>query len=157
MTKQCIEKTKSDLVYQKDFPEVSSFANIWITSDDKSAEEESTSNNSTLYYENICFVISSLWNKREEHINTDYAVTGWILCVIPHIREDVLKNAQNKHHIQVNNVIKTLFAGSTEKELHGTLDTFWSKYTLFNHMNYTFDSNEFIWNSKDITDGNSHL
>ena len=51
----------------------------------------------------------------EEHINTDYAVTGWMLCVIPHIREDVFKNAQNKHHIQVNNVIKTLFAGSTEK------------------------------------------
>ena len=75
-------------------------------SDDKSDEEESTSKNLTLYYENICFVISSLWNKREEHINTDYSVTGWMLCVIPHIREDIFKNAQNKHHIQVNNVIQ---------------------------------------------------
>ena len=84
-------------------------------SDDKSDEEESISKNLTLYYENICFVISNLWNKREEHINTDYAVTGWMLCVIPHIREDVFKNAQNKHHIQVNTVIKTLFSVSTEK------------------------------------------
>ena len=67
-----------------------------------------------MYSEHICFSISSLWNKREEHINTYYAVTGWMLCVIPHIREDVFKNAQNKHPIQVNNVIKTLFAGSTE-------------------------------------------
>ena len=33
-------------------------------------------------------------------------MTGWILCVINHIREDVFKNAQSKHHIQVNNVIK---------------------------------------------------
>ena len=56
-----------------------------------------------------------LVEKREEHINTDYAVTGWMLCVLPHIREDVFKNTQNKHHIQVNNVIKTLFSGSTEK------------------------------------------
>ena len=77
-------------------------------SDDKSDEEESISKNLTLYSENICFVIFRLWNKREEHINTDYAVTSWMLCVIPHIREDVFKNAQNKHHIQVNNVIKNL-------------------------------------------------
>ena len=71
-----------------------------------------------MYTDNICYVISNLWHKREEHINTDYAVTGWVLCVIPHIRDDVFKNSQNKHHIQVSNVIKNLFAGSTEKELH---------------------------------------
>ena len=84
-------------------------------SDDKSDEEESISNYFTLYSENICFVISSLWNKREEHTNTDYAVTGWILCLIPHIREDIFKNPQIKHHIQVNNVIKTYFDESNEK------------------------------------------
>ena len=77
--------------------------------DDKSDEEESISNDCTLYYENICFVISSLWNERKKNINTDYDVTGWILCVIPHIRESIFKKAQNKHHIQVNSFIKTLF------------------------------------------------
>ena len=56
-----------------------------------------------------------MWNEREKHINTDYAVTGWMLYVITHIREDVFKNAQNNHHIQVNTVIKSLFYGSTEK------------------------------------------
>ena len=84
-------------------------------SDDESDEEESISNDFTLYSENICFVISSLWNEREKHINTYYTVTGLMLCVIPQIMEDVFKNAQNKHCIQVNNVIKTLFDGSTEK------------------------------------------
>ena len=34
---------------------------------------------------------------------------------------------------------------------------FWRKYKDFNHKNDSFDSNEFIWNSKDISDGNSHL
>ena len=114
MTKQCIKKTKSDLGYHIVFPEVSSFANIWITSDDEIEEEEPTlptSKGSILYSKNICFVLSNLWNKREEHINTNYAVPGWVLSVIPHIREDVFKNAQTKHHIQVNNVIKKLFAG----------------------------------------------
>ena len=58
MTKQCIEKTKSDLDYQRVVPEISSPANIWNMSDDESDEEESISNNLTLYSENICFVIS---------------------------------------------------------------------------------------------------
>ena len=80
-----------------------------------------------------------------------------MLCVTTNIREDVLKNAQNNHHIQVNTVIKSLFAGSTETELHETLHTFWSKYTKFNHKNDPFGSNEFIWNSRDICDVNSHL
>ena len=84
-------------------------------SHDKSDEEDSILKNLTLYDENMRFFISNLWNKREEHTNNDYAVNSCMLGVIPHIREDVLKNAQNKHHIQLNNVIKTLFAGSTEK------------------------------------------
>ena len=78
-------------------------------------------------------------------------------CVIPHIRGYVFKSAQNNHHIQVNTVIKSLFAGSTEKELNENINTFWSEYKNFNHKSDPFDSKEFIWNSKDISDGNSHL
>ena len=32
-----------------------------------------------------------------------------------------------------------------------------SEYNLFNHKNDAFDSYDFIWNSKYITDGNSNL
>ena len=41
-----------------------------------------------------------------------------MLCVIPHIREDVFKNSQNNHHIRVSTVIKSFFAGSTGIEFH---------------------------------------
>ena len=44
-----------------------------------------------------------------------------------------------------------------KKELHVTRDMFWCEYTNFNHKNDPFDSNEFIWNSKYISDGNSHI
>ena len=74
-----------------------------------------------------------------------------MLCVIPNIREDLFKNAQNKHYIQVNNVIKSLFDGSIEKGLHESLDTFWSEYTLFNNKNDPFDSNIFTIPDKIIT------
>ena len=57
----------------------------------------------------------------------------------------------------MNTVIKSLFVGSTERELHKTSNMFWSEYTKFNHNNYPFDSNKFIWNSKYIHDDNSHL
>ena len=53
MNKQCIEKTKSDPDYQILFPDILSPANIWNMSDDESDEEESISNNCTLYSENI--------------------------------------------------------------------------------------------------------
>ena len=124
---------------------------------DESDEEESSSNDYTHYSENICLVISKLWFERDKHTNTDYALYGWMICVIPHIVKDVFKNSNRKHINQVNTVIKTLFGGSHEKELHETLDTFWSKYTHFNHNNYPFESKNFIWSSKDIRGGNSHL
>ena len=49
MTKQCIEKTRLDLDYQTVLPDISSPSNIWNMSDDESDEEESMSNDCTLY------------------------------------------------------------------------------------------------------------
>ena len=80
-----------------------------------------------------------------------------MLCVIPSIREYVFKILNGKHQFQVENVIKTLCVVSTDKELNETLDTFWSEYTKSNHKNDPFDSNESIWNSRYISDGNSHM
>ena len=37
------------------------------------------------------------------------------------------------------------------------LDSFWSEYTKFNHKNDHFYLNDFIWITKDICGGNSHL
>ena len=98
-TKQCIEKIIYDIDYQRLLPDISSQSNIWNDSDNKIDEEDSISNYCTLYSDNICFVVSNLWNEREKRINTNYAVTGCMLCLIPHITEHVFKNAQNNHHI----------------------------------------------------------
>ena len=38
-----------------------------------------------------------------------------------------------------------------------TLDLFWTEYTAFDKMIGSYDADEFIWKSKDISDGNSHL
>ena len=44
MTKQCIEKTISDIDDKEIFPDLSSSGKIWNMPDDKSDEEESSSN-----------------------------------------------------------------------------------------------------------------
>ena len=115
MTKQCIDKTISDIDYQKLFPHISSPANIWNMSDDEIDEEESSSNYYAEYSDNICFFVSKLCIEIEKHANADNTVTGCVLCVIPHIIEYVLKKSNRNHINQLNTVIKTLCAGSSEK------------------------------------------
>ena len=53
--------------------------------------------------------VCKLWQKRQIHINTDFAVTGWMLCVIPHIHKDARYHSYSDHRKQVNNVIKNYF------------------------------------------------
>ena len=55
-------------------------------SDDESYEEMLSSNDYIDYSENHNYFISKLWIEIDKHINTDYAVLAWMLCVIPHIR-----------------------------------------------------------------------
>ena len=99
----------------------------------------------------------NLWQKRKLHINTDFAVTGWMLCVIPRIRIDAKDNSDRNHRKQVNNVRKRLFSESSEEDMNVNLDMFWTEYTDFDNKIGSFDADEFIWKSKDISDGNSHL
>ena len=55
-----------------------------------------------------------------------------MICVIPHIHEDVLENVNGEHIKQVNIVITTLFHGISDDEMNYNLDMFWSEYTAFN-------------------------
>ena len=54
-------------------------------------------------------------------------------------------------------MIKYLFCGLSEEKMAVTQDIFWTEYNEFGNYNGSFDGDEFIWKSKDIRDGNSHL
>ena len=95
--------------------------------------------------------------ERERHINNDHTVTSCMLCTIPHIQENVLNYPNGNNRKQVNTVIKTLFSDLSDDVARDDLDTVWSEYNHFNNNNDTFDSDEFIWSSKDICGANSHL
>ena len=82
-----------------------------------------------------------MWIEREKHTSTDYAVNGWMLCVTTHIREDILNSSNGNNRNQVNTFINNMFADSSEKDLHETLDTCWIGYTNFKNKNDPFDRN----------------
>ena len=95
--------------------------------------------------------------EREKLIKTDYAVTGWMLFIINHSREDVLNNTNRNNRQQLNNFIKTLFSYLFNDEFHYIIDTFWSEYNNFNDKNDHFDSDELFCSIKYIRDSNIHL
>ena len=107
--------------------------------------------------ESLSSTVCNLWQKRQLHINTDFSVTGWMLCVIPHIRKYAKDHSDRNRRKQVNNVIKTLFSGGSEEEMAVTQDIFWTEYIYIDKKIASFDADKFIWKSKDIKDGNSNL
>ena len=133
MTKISIIKSSNDLDNKELFPiSSSSSQKVWKSFDSDTEDEEEnidtndpdTSDSDML--KNLSSTVCNLWQKRQLHINTDFAVTGWMLCVIPHIRKDAKDHSDRNHRKQVNNVIKTLFYGSSEEEINVNLDIFWT-------------------------------
>ena len=112
MTKISIIKSSSDLDNKELFPvSGSSYQNVWISSDSDTEYEENIDtddpeNNDSNMLESLSFSVRTLWQKRQLHINTDFAVTGWMLCVIPRIRKDSKEHSDSDHRKQVKNVIK---------------------------------------------------
>ena len=105
----------------------------------------------------MSFSVCKVWQRSQLHINTDFAVTGWMICVITHIRKDAKYHLDINHRKQVKNVIKTLFSGSSEEEMNVTLDVFLTEYNDFDNKIGSFYADEFIRKSKYIRYGNIHL
>ena len=119
MTKISIIKSSTDLDNKEILPVSSSSSQkVWISSDGDTEEEENidTDNLESIdsdMLESLSLSVCKLWRKRQLHINTDFAVTGWMLFVIPHIHKYAKDHSDSDHRKQVNNVIKTLFSGAS--------------------------------------------
>ena len=151
MTKISIIKSSNDVDNKELFPiSNSSSQTIWKSSDSDTEDEEDnidtddpeTSDSDML--ESLSFSVCKLWQKRQLYINTYFAVTGWMLCVIPHIRKDEKNHSYSDHRKKINNVIKTLFSGASEDKMCVTQDIFCTYYTDFDNNMGSFDADEFI-------------
>ena len=92
MPKIFIIKSSSDIDNKEVFPVYgSSSQKVWISPDSDTEEEENigTDDPESIYsdkLEILSFSLCKLWQNRKLYTNTDFSVTGWMLCVIPHIR-----------------------------------------------------------------------
>ena len=82
-------------------------------------------------FESLISLVYNFWYKRQLHINTNFSVTRWMLCVIPHIRKYAKYHLDSDHRRQVNIVIKKLFYGWSEYEMAFNQDLFCTEYTDF--------------------------
>ena len=120
MTKIPIIKSSSDLDNKELFPVSGSSSQKLFISSDSDTEEEyniGTDDAESIYsdkLEILSFSVCKLWQNIKLHSNTYFAVTGWMLFVIPHIRKDENDNSDSDHKKQVKNIIKTLFFGASE-------------------------------------------
>ena len=130
MIKRSIIKSSSGLDNKELFPvSGSSYQKVWISSDSDTEEEDNIDTDDpdsidSDMLESLSLSVCKLWHKRQLQINADFSVTGWILCVIPHIRKDAKDHSDSDHRKQVNNVIDALFSGLSEEEMDVTLDFF---------------------------------
>ena len=76
--------------------------------------------------ESLSSLVCNLYHKSQLNINTDFAVTGWVLCVIPHIFKYTKDHSDGDQMKRVNSVIKTLFCGLSEDEMYVTQDIFFT-------------------------------
>ena len=104
MTKISIIKSSTDLDNKELFPISGSSSNkVWKSSDsDNEYREENidtddpdTSDSDML--ESLSSTMCNLWQKIQLHINTDFAVTGGMICVIPHILKDAKDHSDSDH------------------------------------------------------------
>ena len=150
ITKISIIKSSSDIDNKELLPvSSSSYFKVCISSDSDTEEGENidTGNTKSIdsdMLEGLSSSVCKLCKRIQINIKTDFKVTGWMICVIPQIRENLIDNSDGDYSKQVKNAIKTLFCGLFEDELHVTLYVFCREYTDFNHNNGPFDGCKFI-------------
>jgi hypothetical protein len=98
------------------------------------------------------------WEKRRKNLVTDFSVTGWMLCPMEEVMDDVKENHNGEDRNAVERVIIKLFGQDKEKdERMQMLNTFWTEFYDFQTKSGPYANREHIWLSKDLMDGVSHI
>jgi len=166
---------KSQALYIKVFEEISSGlhddGNKASNNEDKDDDSDNNSEGEIEDYmsadedgndESLATWFFTCWEKRREKLVHDYSISGWLTSPIPEIYEDAKENQDGVLH---RNRMERLFLKLFQDEVHQAdssawskmLDTFWSEYEDFQSKSGKFGGREYIWNSLDLRNGDSHL
>ena len=104
------------------------------------------------------------WKERKFILDHDYAITAWILCVVPEVRESVKNTMTGTHRLAVEQVIERLHVPpcpNPSKEVCNMkisviIDTFWEEFKHFSNQTGDF-SKASRWLTSPVRAAKSHL
>ena len=108
--------------------------------------------------------ILAKWEQRKVRIDYDYAITAWILCVMPEVREGVKNTMTGKHCLAVERFIEhlhvpsclNLIKGIVDMKTSNIVDTFWEEFKHFSNQTGDF-SKPGRWLTPDVSTGKYNL
>jgi hypothetical protein len=105
------------------------------------------------------------WNKCKQHIEHEYSIAAWALCVMGSVQADVREQLTGEHHATIEKVVTRLHVppcpnpNPTVHTMlpHKIMDTFWNEFKAF--QNYTQPYHDMShWESSDCClTGKSYL
>ncbi len=104
------------------------------------------------------------WNKHKQHIEHEYAIAGWALCVMEDVRNDVQEQLMGMHRDAIEKVVSPLHMppcpnpnpAVSSMSLHDIIDTFWNEFKAFQNCTHPYHEPS-CWATYNSTKGNSYL
>jgi hypothetical protein len=104
------------------------------------------------------------WNKRKQHIEHEYSIAAWALCLMGSLWTDVRDQFFGEHHDAIEKVVTCLHVPpcpnpkSTVLAMlpHKIIDTFWNEFKAFQNCIQPYH-NMSHWASSDYVSGKSYL
>jgi hypothetical protein len=104
------------------------------------------------------------WNKRKKHIEHEYAIAGWALCIMDDVRKDVLERLQGIHRDAIAEFVRRLHVppcpntnqAVSSMSMPEIIDTFWNEFRAFQDCTPPYHEPS-RWASYDVAQGNSYL
>jgi hypothetical protein len=129
--------------------------------DEDSNDEAQTPSNTTMSF---AHQITWHWSKRKQHIEHEYSIAAWALCVMGSVWTDVRDRLTGEHHDAIEKVVTHLHVPPCPNPNptvltmlpHEIIDTFWNEFKAFQNCTQPYH-NMSHRESSDCVSGKSYL
>lgn len=89
-----------------------------------------------------------LWNKRKDHLVSDFCIAGWLLSPLEDVMEDVKESRSGVSDVAMDRLLKKMYHNLKEDEMGKVMDKFWTEFDSFSNKRGVFgEDRKYIWNS----------
>ena len=86
------------------------------------------------------------WDKRKNHIEHEYPIVGWSLCVMESVQKDVAARLTGTHRDAIAEVVRRLHCAPcpntnpaiARMSTSEIIDTYWNEFKSFQQLSYPF-------------------